>query len=101
MIVSKVYEFESEFPVSLSQIIPGNEFNNIYIQNLSPELDLYLGDETVSGSNYGIRLVPFIMTYFPFIDMNQNQNMHIIGSPGAKFSVLGWYGLHPVFNAIN
>jgi hypothetical protein len=101
MIVSKTYEFESEFPVPLSQIISATEFNNVYIQNLSQELDVYIGDETVSGSNYGIRLVPLSTVYMPFLDITQNQNMNIIGSPGAKFSVFGWYGIHPVFNAFN
>ena len=101
MIVSKTYEFESEFPITLNQIISATDFNNVYIQNLSHELDIYIGEETVSGSNYGIRMTPLLMLYLPFIDINQNQNMHIIGSPGAKFSVFGWYGIHPVFNAFN
>lgn len=96
-----MHSFESEFPIVVSELFPDADFNNIYIQNLSDELDIYIGNEDVTIGNYGMKLVPLSTMYLPFIDISQNQNISIIGSPGAKFSVFGWYGIHPVFNTSN
>lgn len=82
----------------VSEILGSIEVNNLTICNNHSNINLYVGDQNVSISNYGLKILPGNSTMLPFMDLSLNDNLHVYAELGAAFSILGWYGINPVFS---
>lgn len=59
--------------------------NAIAIQNTSNSAHVYIGNENVSTSNYGLKLAP---SQTVSIDLSSYQSIYAVGESGAAVSVL-------------
>lgn len=82
----------------VSEFLGSVEVNNLTINNNHNTINLYVGDQDVSTSNYGLRILPGNSIILPFMDLSLNDNLYVYAELGSSFSLLGWYGIHPVFS---
>ena len=91
----KVIEVNSFTPILLTDESSENDFYlrkiNISVQNLDSEHYVFVGNEEVSNSSYGIRLDP---TEIFSVDLSPSDELYALSDAGTfNVSVLKVYGL--------
>jgi hypothetical protein len=80
----KIIQVNSSTSTLLTDLASNNDFYmrklNISIQNLDTEQYLFIGDNTVSNSSYGLRLDPAEIVS---IDLSPNDDLYAISDSGT------------------
>ncbi len=90
MITVKNFNFQDNSPINLYGQFGDVEQNQIFIRNSSSSGIIYIGDENVSPSNFGMACLPGQNLLIPFMNLSINTNLSITGDINTDASVMTW-----------